>query len=82
MILELESSLAALPEILYEHTISGFGIFPTPILAQIGEIDVYGIDVIAERRRTIKKQILPQRDRATKARIFGFNKIAVCFSSR
>jgi hypothetical protein len=41
-----------------------------------------GIDSAAEKRRKIKNELFPPKDRVKKARLFGFNKIAVTLSSR
>jgi hypothetical protein len=41
-----------------------------------------GIDSAAEKRRKVKSELFPHKDRVKKARLFGFNKIAVTLSSR
>lgn len=85
-ILDLEGSLTSLPSILYAHSVTGFGMFPAPSgpsRFQEAEAEVgLGIDSAAEKRRKVKSELFPHKDRVKKARLFGFNKIAVTLSSR
>ena len=79
-------SLVSLPDILYAHSVTGFGMFAAPsdasrALETEAEVGL-GIDSVAERRRKKKNDLLPLKDRVKTARLFGFNKIAVCLSSR
>ena len=81
LVVGIESSLASLPAMLYEHSITGFGMFSATTSTSIGVEVGHGIDSTAEYRRNAKKELFTA-DRVSKARLFGFNKIAVCFSSR
>ena len=56
--------------------------FPSAISSSDGIEDGVGIDTNAERRRENKRQNFPQKDRIKKSSLFGFNKIAVCLSTR
>ena len=82
IVFDIESSLASLPDIVYEHSVTGFGMFPPPKPLSDNDEDGVGIDITAERRREMKKQNFPQKDRIKKSSLFGFNKIAVCLSTR
>ena len=58
--------------------------FPTAISSLYGDDEGVGvgIDSLAKRRREIKTKNFATKDRVKKARLFGFNKIAVCFTTR
>jgi hypothetical protein len=41
-----------------------------------------GIDAAAERRRRMKRELMSHGDRVKHAFLFGFNKLAICLSTR